>query len=178
MTTAEARRAIAVNDDAGDFGESRLNREKAGGSIASFAFEIRERHGVAFDEGPNARAAQLRDVAITAQQSSHIPGDGAHIRPFAAFSLENGRLGRTAHHPQLVDRDFTGLKFDLFSVAREIVSAFSIHLDRREGGRRLHDGADETGSTAATASSVGDPPTFSSPVRPSRRCQSQFPSAR
>ncbi len=43
-----------------------------------------------------------------------------------------------------MDGDFPGLKFDLFSVAREIVGALSIHLDRREGGRRLHDGADET----------------------------------
>jgi hypothetical protein len=79
-----------------------------------------------------------------AERAAHVAGDGADVCAPAAFGLEHRRQ-RIRHVDEFEPVDLHGTRFELdgFTLAREIVSALAVDLDRREGGWSLHDLADE-----------------------------------
>ena len=95
-------------------------------------------------ERPDAGATQRDDVTEAAERAADVAGDGADVGAPAAFGLEHRRQ-RIGHVDEFEPVDLHGTRFELdgFALAREIVGALAVDLDRGEGGRRLHDLADE-----------------------------------
>src|SRR6478672_8086397 len=80
----------------------------------------------------------------TAESSAEIARDRAHIGAFAALGFEHRLVGRRhCGKFQAMDFDRAGAQLYRLAVAREIVGALALDLDRRKARRNLLDGAGE-----------------------------------
>jgi len=68
--------------------------------------------------------------------------NGAHIGPLAAFRRQDRMVGvRNVDEPEMMNFDRPCVELDHFPLARQVVGALAVDLDRREARRHLFDGA-------------------------------------
>src|SRR4029078_8440818 len=85
------------------------------------------------------RPPQCDDVAVAAENATHVTRQRPHVRTFAAAGLEHAR--RSVDHldeHQTVDEDRAWIEHDGLAAARQIIGAFTGDLDRRISRRHLH----------------------------------------
>ena len=92
------------------------------------------------DRGP----PQRRNVAETAELAAHVAGERPDIGALAAGGLEHGVVGiRDIDKFQPLDVHGPALQGDRLSVARQVIGALALDLDRRIARRDLLDPADK-----------------------------------
>ena len=90
--------------------------------------------------GPTWVAAQRANMAETAENAAHIARERPDVGSLAAFGLENRmvRIGlSTSARPWMSTGRASSV--DLLAVARQIIGALALDLDRGEARRHLHD---------------------------------------
>ena len=136
----QPRRRVAIDDDAGQFGQAGLDATatprppSACVSISSSVKASSSRNG----------PTRVRRSAMTwpkqPSSAAEIAGDGADIGALAAFGLEARVVGatrRSGRSAWIVDR--ARLQIDRLALAGEVIGALAVDLDRRELRRHLHD---------------------------------------
>src|SRR5206468_2468675 len=129
--------ARAINHDARELGEPRLDGEQRLKRVGALGFEIGERHGIELAEGADTGASERGDMAVAGEKPAEVAGDGAHIRALAALRREDRRVRRDLDKIERMDRHLTRLDRDSLAVAGEIVGALAGNLYRGERRRRL-----------------------------------------
>ena len=179
LPAPQDRRAVAVDGEARQFGESRfdrLQRRCARVRRSLRRLEAGRRLGV---ERPDAQAAQKDDMAVAAERSPEVARQRAHIGALAAFGFEPRLVALGGDEREAMDGDRPRRDLERFAAARQIVGALAGDADRREGRRRLRDEADEARQRrfdfARRRPRVGGRDDF---APPRRRCRFRRPSAR
>ena len=91
---------------------------------------FQQNHGF-FAEWPDCGPPQSTDMAKTAQSAAEIAGERPHIGAFAAFGFQHRMIGvGIVDELEAADLDRAGGEFHRFAVARKIVGALALDLDR------------------------------------------------
>src|SRR4029078_12087757 len=96
-------------------------------------------YGPRLVERTDPRPAQCDDVAVAAENATHVTPQRPHVRTFPAAGLEHAR--RSVDHldeHQTVDEDRAWIEHDGLAAARQIICAFPGALDRRTISRHAH----------------------------------------
>ena len=139
LAAAQAARERAVDGDLRHLAEAGFDAAQRGAEIGVGRRQGGERHGIVFVERPDAGTPQRGDMAEATERAAQIAGDRAHIGALAAPRFEHGAVAVGGYEVEGMNGDGPCRQFELLAVARPVVGARAIDLDRGKGRRPLLD---------------------------------------